>query len=134
MTRLIDPQHLNIDEIPGIWTPVNVEELSDSERVAEVEDQARASLLAGVDTLEAVLRLLLHETEIQRAVTPPDGYDPELQGEWDSDILAFEFKRGIKPVGEISREAEYLFVQFEVEGTGEWIMEITPEKAIIEKL
>ena len=134
MTRLIDPQHLNVDLIPGIWTPVNVEELSDHERVAEVEDQARASLLANVDTLEAVLRLLLHETEIRRADAPPDGYDPELQGEWDPDVLAFEFKRGIKPVGEITREAEYLFVEFEVEDSGKWVMEITPEKAIIERL
>ena len=133
MTSLIDPQHLNVDQIPGIWTPVNVEELSDQERVAEVEDQARASLLAGVDTLEAVLRLLLHETEIQRADGPPDGYDPEMQGEWDPDILAFQFKRGIKPIGEITREAEYLYVEFKVEDAEQWMLEITPEKVIIEK-
>src|SRR4030042_1488680 len=80
MPGVIVAETVQVGALPGIWSPVQWE-LGEEERREELEDQARASLLAAVDTPEAVLRLLLDETEIVRAFGPPEGYDPEQQGE-----------------------------------------------------
>ncbi|GAG46260.1 unnamed protein product, partial [marine sediment metagenome] len=63
MPRSIDPQTMNVDELPGIWSPVQWD-LSEDERLEELENQATASLLWTVDTPEAILRLFLNETDI----------------------------------------------------------------------
>jgi len=57
-------------------------ELSDQERTEELEQQATASLLWAVDVPQTILRMLLSETGIERAYSPPEGYDPEEQGYW----------------------------------------------------
>ena len=80
MAGVINPETLYVDDLPGIWSPVQWE-LSDAERIKELDEQARASLLWAVDVPETILRLLLNETEIERAYEAPKGYDPEQQGE-----------------------------------------------------
>ena len=85
MPSIIDPQTIHVDDLPAIWSPVQWE-LTEEERVEAVNEQATASLLWTMDTPEAILRLLLGETEIQRLYQSPDDYDPEEQGEWDEEI------------------------------------------------
>ncbi|OGO14410.1 MAG: hypothetical protein A2Y93_16865 [Chloroflexi bacterium RBG_13_68_17] len=131
MPGVIVAETMQVGTLPGIWSPVQWE-LGEEERREELEDQARASLLAAVDTPEAVLRLLLDETEIVRVFGPPEGYDPEQQGEWDDSLVTFAFKRTIK-LDAIERRAESLTVSYKLEGAGYWLLEIGPEKVVIER-
>lgn len=132
MPGVIDPQTVYVDQLPGIWTPIQWE-LSETERKEELEDQATASLLWVVDPTEAVLRLLLSETEIERALEAPEGFDPELQGEWDDSLVTFNFKRPIK-LKHVERSPERLMVEYSFGTFGDWIFEIQPEKVIIERV
>jgi hypothetical protein len=122
MPRRIDPQTINVDELPGIWSPVQWE-LFEDERLEELENQATASLIWTVDTPEAILRLFLNETDIKRAYDPPSGYDPEIQGEWDTDLVTFQFMREITLV-KVVREEDFLYVEYKVEDLGNWAIEI----------
>ncbi|MBN1149204.1 MAG: hypothetical protein JXA78_18230 [Anaerolineales bacterium] len=121
----IDPETMSVDEMPGVWSPVQWE-LTEDERIQELEMQAIASLLSSVDVPEAILRLLLNEQEIERAFEPPPGYDPEMQGEWDESLLTFQFKRPIRLV-KVERESNYLYVEYEVMDLGIWALEIEPD-------
>ena len=122
MPRRIDPQTINVDELPGIWSPVQWE-LFEDERLEELENQATASLIWTVDTPEALLRLFLNETDIKRAYESPNGYDPEIQGEWDAELVTFQFMREIALV-KVVREEDYLYVEYKVEDLGNWAIEI----------
>jgi len=126
MPRRIDPQTINVDKLPGIWSPVQWE-LSEDERLEELENQASASLLWTVDTPEAILRLFLNETDIKRTYAPPNGYDPEIQGEWDADLVTFQFMREIELV-KVTREEDYLYVEYKVEDLGNWAIEIQTDR------
>jgi hypothetical protein len=44
MPGVIDPETINADTLPGIWSPVQWE-LNEHERIHELETQATASLL-----------------------------------------------------------------------------------------
>ena len=48
MPSVIDPETMHVDDLPAIWSPVQWE-LSEKERVEEIETQARASLLWMID-------------------------------------------------------------------------------------
>ena len=132
MPGIIDPETINVDELPGIWSPVQWE-LSDEERVRELEDQATASLLWAVDTPEAILRLLLSETQIERSYEAPEGYNPEIQGEWNSEILTFQFKRPIQ-IERVERGPNYLYVEYKFGELGNWALEIEPDGISIQRL
>ncbi len=132
MPSVIDPETLYVDELPGIWSPVQWE-LTDAERIVEVESQARASLLWAVDVPEAILRLLLGETAIERAFEPPKGYDPELQGEWVEEIVTFQFNRQLELV-RLERERDYLYVEYKFGDLGYWAFEIEPGKVTIRRV
>ena len=132
MPSVIDPETMYVDDLPGIWSPVQWE-LNDEERVKEVENQATASLLWSVDAPEAILRLLLAETEIERAFSPPKGYKPELQGDWEEDVITFQFKRPIHLV-KIEREQDYLYVEYKFDDLGYWGLEMEPDKVTIQRL
>src|SRR5512137_2963879 len=97
MPGVIDVDTIEAGELPGVWSPVQWE-LSQEERVQEVEQQATASLLWSVDIPETILRMLLQETEIGRLFEPPEDYDPEEQGEWDNSLVTFGFQKPIKLV------------------------------------
>lgn len=132
MPSVIDPETINVDSLPGIWSPVQWE-LSEEERLAELEIQATASLLHVVDVPEAILRLLLNETAIERLFDPPDGFDPELQGEWDPELVTFEFRRPIKLV-RADRQRDSLRVEYDFKDLGRWLIEIEPESVQIRRV
>jgi hypothetical protein len=122
----IDPETINIDPLPGIWTPVQWD-LNEEEQIMELDNQATASILFAVDVPEAVLRLFLNEYEIERAFDPPDGYDPDEQGEWDHDLLTFQFKRPIKLI-KVERERDGLYVEYDFYDLGRWVFEIQSDR------
>lgn len=129
MPGIIDPETIHVDDLPAVWSPVQWE-LSDDEAEIEIEEQATASMLWGVDAPEAILRLLLNETAIQQAFSPPSEYDPEEQGEWDDELLTFEHQRAMRLV-KVERQPNYLYVEYKVEDLGYWALEIRPEEVHI---
>lgn len=132
MPQHIDPETMNVDELPGIWSPVQWE-LDEDEMVEETEAQAAASLLWSIDAPEAILRMLLAEQQIERAYQPPKGYNPEMQGDWDDELLTFKYKRSIRP-RHVERRENYLYVEYQVEDYGVWAFEIEPERVTIHRL
>ncbi len=132
MPGVIDPETMNIDGLPGIWSPVQWE-LTEEERAREVETQATASLLWSVDVPEAILRLLLQETDIDRIFNPPEDYDPEEQGEWDNELVTFGFQKPIRLV-KVERDHNYLYLEYKFGDFGYWYIEIEPEKVTIKRL
>jgi hypothetical protein len=132
MPSIIDPQTIHVDELPAIWSPVQWE-LTEEERVQAIDEQATASLLWTMDTPEAILRLLLGETEIRRINQPPEGYEPKEQGEWDPEILTFGPYRPIKLI-EVEREPDYLRLVYNFGDLGYWEFVIEPEKVSIERI
>lgn len=131
MPGVIDPETMNADGLAGIWSPVQWE-LTDEERIREVETQATASLLWSVDVPEAILRLLLQESAIERLFEPPENYDPEEQGEWDNKLVTFGFQKPIELV-KIEREQNYLYLEYKFGDFGYWYIEIEPEKVSIKR-
>ncbi|OGO20534.1 MAG: hypothetical protein A2Z14_16385 [Chloroflexi bacterium RBG_16_48_8] len=132
MPSVMDPETIHVDDLPGIWNPIQWE-MTEQERIQELESQARASLLWAVDVPEAILRLLLEETHIERAFTPPEGFDPEMQGEWNDHLITFKFKR-IFQLKNVDREHDRLTVTYRVEDLGYWCVEIEPERVTIERV
>jgi len=132
MPSIIDHQTIHVDELPAIWSPVQWE-LTEEERIEAVNEQATASLLWTMDAPEAILRLLLNETEIRRLYQAPDEYDPAEQGEWDEEILTFGPYRSMKLI-EIERERDYLRLVYNFGDLGYWEFMIEPEKVTIERI
>jgi hypothetical protein len=132
MSSIIDPQTLYVDDLPAIWSPVQWE-LSEEERVQAVEEQATASLLWHMDAPEAILRLLLDETAIQRLFKPPDGFDTEQQGEWDEKLITFGPKRAIK-LEFIERTPTHLELVYNFNDLGRWKFFIESEKVTIDRI
>jgi len=132
MPGVIDTETIVADDLPGIWSPVQWE-LSDEERVQEVENQSTASLLWSVDVPEAILRMLLQETEIVRLFEPPEDYDEQDQGEWDEELITFGFRKPIKLV-KVEREHDYLYLEYKFGDFGYWYIEIEPEKVTISRI
>ena len=132
MPANMDPETVYVDDLPGIWSPVQWD-LTEGERIQELENQAVASLLCAVDVPEAVLRLMLSETEIERVFEPPHGYDPDKQGEWNPDLVTFAFKRPIQLI-KVVREQDFLYVEYKFGELGHWAFEIEPGKFLIERI
>ena len=132
MPGVIDTETIVASDLPGIWSPVQWE-LSEAERVQEVENQATASLLWSVDVPEAILRMLLQETEIVRLFEPPEDYDQEEQGEWDEKLVTFGFRKPIKLI-KVEREPNYLYLEYKFGDFGYWYIEIEPEKVTISRI
>ncbi len=131
MPGVIDAETMQVDRLPGVWSPVQWD-LTEEARAREIEEQATASLLWAADVPEALLRLLLSETGIERLSGPPEGYNPEQQGEWDPGLLTFAFSRPIH-LKRVERQAALLTVEYQLEGAGWWRMEIGPERVVIER-
>jgi len=129
MPAVIDPETMNVDELPGVWSPVQWE-LNKEEHMQELDTQATASLLYAVDVPEAILRLLLTEYQIERAFDPPANYDPDQQGEWDESLLTFQFNRPIRMV-KSERSPNRLYVEYHISDLGYWALEIEPDKVRI---
>lgn len=132
MPGIIDPETIYVDELPTVWSPVQ-SGLTPEEHAKELEEQATASLLWASPVPEQILRILLEETAVRRVEEPPDGFDPEVQGDWDPTILTFAFKRTMKLVRE-ERTPEELILEYRLEGAGYWMFEITPESVTIGRI
>ncbi|MCP4139840.1 MAG: hypothetical protein GY755_06040 [Chloroflexi bacterium] len=132
MPSIIDPETMHVDDLPAIWSPVQWE-LNEKERVQEIEEQAKASLLWAMDAPEAILRLLLSEEGIQRLREAPEGYDEEAQGEWSEEYLTFGAKRAIK-LDSVHRESDALHLVYKVGDMGYWQFEITSKRVVIERI
>jgi hypothetical protein len=132
MPSIIDPETLYVDDLPAIWSPVQWE-LSEEERNAAVEEQATASLLWSMDAPEAILRLLLEETAIQRLHQPPPEYNPEEQGEWDGKLITFGPRRTIK-LETVERTPASLVMVYDFGELGHWEFVIEAEKVSIERI
>ena len=132
MPSVIDPETLYVDDLPAIWSPVQWE-LDEEERVKAVEEQATASLLWTMDAPEAILRLLLDETGIQRLYGPPEGYDPREQGDWDKDLITFGPARSMK-LESIQRTPRRLELVYNFENLGRWEFIIEQERMSIERI
>jgi hypothetical protein len=98
----------------------------------EVEEQATASLLWVADAPETILCLLSGETAIVRTFEPPQGYDPDEQGEWDPQLVTFSFARPIHLLTE-ERQPDRLALEYKLEGAGYWRVEITPDSVSISR-
>jgi hypothetical protein len=132
MPAFIDAEFMHVDDLPGIWSPIQWD-LTPEEKVAEVEEQALASLMAAVDVPEAILRSLLGETAVERAYAAPEGYDPEQQGDWDDTIVTFQFKRPIVLIHH-ERGQGRLMVQYDFHEQGRWQVEVTEESFHLERI
>ena len=132
MPGVIDPETLHVDHLPGVWAPVQWEQ-TEMERAQEIEAQAAASLLANVDIPEAMLRLLLNETDVEICYEPPEGYNPEEQGEWDENLLTFAFKRPVR-LERVERSWNRLTAVYNFGDRGIWAFEIEPERVNIERI
>lgn len=132
MPGILEPDTIEVDDLPGVWSPVQWD-LTEEERIQELHEQATASLLWSVNMPEAILRLILGETTIERKLDPPAGYDPEVQGEWDSEIVTFAFKKPVR-LERLERQNGDLTIEYSVEGAGTWRMEFYEEQVIIERV
>jgi len=132
MPSVIDPETLYVDDLPAIWSPVQWE-LEEEERVKAVEEQATASLLWTMDAPEAILRLLLDETGIQRLYAPPEGYDPQEQGDWDKSLITFGPEHPIKLLS-AERTPTRLELVYDFGNRGTWEFVIEAEKVSIERI
>jgi hypothetical protein len=132
MPSIIDPQTLYVDDLPAIWSPVQWE-LTEEERIQAVEEQATASLLWSMDAPEAILRLLLDETGIERLFAAPQGYNAEEQGDWDGKLITFGPKRAIK-LESLERTPTSLELVYNFGDLGRWEFVIESEKVSIERI
>ncbi len=132
MPGVIDPETIHVDDLPGIWSPVQWE-LNEEERIEELDLQATASLLHAIDAPEAILRMLLNETSVERAFEPPRGFDPEQQGEWDPSLLTFEFRRPIELV-KAERGQDFLRIEYDFKDLGRWVFEIEQEAVHLHRI
>jgi hypothetical protein len=132
MPSVIDPETLYVDDLPAIWSPVQWE-LTEEERIKAVEEQATASLLWTMDAPEAILRLLLDETGIQRLYAQPKDYNPQEQGEWDESLITFGTKRAIK-LESVQRTPTRLELVYDFAELGRWEFVIESERVSIERI
>jgi hypothetical protein len=131
MSGFLDPLTFPTIDVPAIWCPRKEKRLG-STLALSIEEQAKGSLLQSADLVEVVLRLIYGETEIERTFVPPEGYDPEVQGEWDESQVTFAFARKVKKVFE-ERNEQCLQMEYQVDGSGRFRVEITPESFSIER-
>ena len=132
MPGIIDAESIQVDKLPAIWSPVQWE-LTPDEKAQEIEEQATASLLWVADTPEAILRLLLRETAIERVYDAPRDYDPEQQGEWVEELVTFGFERPLE-LQEVRREMDRTIITYKFSDLGYWEIEITPNKVTIQRV
>jgi hypothetical protein len=132
MPSIIDPQTLYVDDLPTVWSPVQWE-LTEAERIQAVEEQATASLLWSMDPPEAILRLLLEETDIERLSEPPGGFNPAEQGEWDEKLITFGPMRPIK-LESVDRTPTRLELVYNFSDLGRWEFIIEAEKVSITRI
>jgi hypothetical protein len=66
-------------------------------------------------------------------LTPPEGYDSEVQGDWISDQLTFGFKRPVKLLKE-ERSPDRLVLEYKLDGAGYWMLSISPDEVTLGRI
>ncbi|MEX2030529.1 MAG: hypothetical protein WD906_06125 [Anaerolineales bacterium] len=132
MPGVIDPETMAVGGVPTLWWPVQIE-LTEAERLEEIERQTLAGLLWAAPVPEAVLRLLLGETDVVRAIDPPGGFDPEAQGEWDPERATFVFRRPLHLEADREEDSSRV-LEYALEGAGHWRMVISAEQFSVSRI
>lgn len=156
MPGAIDFETMDVDELTPVWWP------SDGELTAEqyetmVQQEARTHLLAMVGVPEAILRLLVQETEVSRVahevVDQGRGARRDFEAEADADADAgdgadagagddadagfppdsFEFSHPIV-AEKVETTRDGLFVVYSLEGSGTWRMLFESGRVTIERV
>jgi hypothetical protein len=95
--------------------------------------QTTSVLHWSVDGPEGLLRLLLQETETDRILEPPEDYDPETQGKWDTEFASFGFRKPFELI-KVEQVYNYLYLEYKFGVIGHWFVEIQPEKMTIARI
>jgi hypothetical protein len=90
-------------------------------------------LHCSVDGPKGILRLLLQETETDRILEPPEDYDPETQGKWDTEFASFGFRKPFELI-KVEREHNNPYLEYKFGDYSHWFVEIEPEKVTIAKM
>jgi hypothetical protein len=125
----IDPETINTDSLPCVWSPIQ-RELTKEEHAYKLDTHSTASIPWSVDVPKVILRLFLLESEIQRLLEPPKDYDPTSHDDCDQKLVTMGFKYPLQLV-EIEREQEYLYLEYKIGNSGYWPFEFEPEKVMI---
>jgi hypothetical protein len=128
----LDPLTFPTINLPAIWTPTP-ENADDHPPALQIMEKARGRLLMTADILESILRQLLGETEVERVSAPPEGYDPDLQGDWDETVPTFAFQRRIS-LWEEERSEDVLSVRLSVDGKDSYRAEVTKNGLAITRI
>jgi hypothetical protein len=139
MPGAIDFETMDVDELTPVWWPSDAE-LTPEQYDSVVRQEARAHLLTMLGVPEAVLRLLVRETEVSRVARDVVGQgDFEVEAETDAETDAefppdsFEFSRPIvADTVEMTRDG--LLVVYRLEGSGTWRMFLESERVTIERV
>ena len=139
MPGAIDFETMDVDDLTPVWWPSDAE-LTPEQYDSVVQQEARAHLLAMLGVPEAVLRLLVRETEVSRVARDVVGQgDFEVEAEGDAETDAefppdsFEFSRPIvAETVEMTRNG--LLVIYRLEGSGTWRMFLESERVTIERV
>jgi hypothetical protein len=128
----LDPLTFPTINLPAIWTPAP-ENADDNPPALQIMEKARGRLLMTADILESILRQLLGETEVERVSAPPEGYDSDLQGDWDETVPTFAFQRRIS-LWEEERSEDVLSVRLSVDGKDSYRAEVTKNGLAITRI
>jgi hypothetical protein len=154
MPGTIDFETMDVDELTPVWWPSDAD-LTPDQYDSVVQQEARAHLLTMLGVPEAILRLLVRETEVSRVARDVAGQDDgkwsDFEGEAaadadaDADAAAdaeseagfppdsFEFSRPIvAETVEMTRDG--LLVIYRLEGSGTWRMFLESERVTIERV
>lgn len=141
MPGAIDFETMDVDDLSPVWFPEEAGP-EPEQREAWLHQQARAHLLTMVGTPEAVLRLLLRETDVARvpaddvAAAPGDEGFPAEAGDADAEPLpsdSFEFARpAVAQETELTRDG--LQVIYRVDGAGTWRLILESDRVTIERI
>jgi hypothetical protein len=154
MPGAIDFETMDVDELTPVWCPSD-EELTPEQYESALQQEARAHLLTMAGVPEAILRLLVQETEVSRVAREVVGQvrgarrDFEAEADADADDGAdggsgadadaefppdsFEFSHPIvAETVEMTRDG--LLVVYRLEGAGTWRMLLESGRVTIERV
>lgn len=147
MPGAIDFETMDVDELTPVWFPSDEEPETPERYESMVRQEASARLMTMVGVPEAVLRLLVGETEVSRVPRDVGREDEEGRRDFEAgggageagaaeDELppdSFEFSRPITAeTVEMTREG--LLVIYRLEGAGTWRLFLESERVMIERV
>jgi hypothetical protein len=125
------PDQLKLIQLPTVWSPAGVETSADGS--PQSIQQAQAGLLLAVSPVEAALRLLMNEVEVEPVNEPPKGYDPDQQGEWNPQKSHFRFKRAVRLM-RVEKNPNGLDLEYNFGDLGYWTVSIEADNVRITRV